>query len=314
MYEEKIKEISNKFNNDYATYMIITNKKANREIYVMIDNDDAVDFIKPKFKGIMVALHKVMKSDIFKSFMRKVQLSRELGEVIYVGGQIKCFDLKNKIVKSFPHEQGDLLKFFEDKENQKVIGEMGYAPKIIDIDYDKNYSTEELYDLYDENIIFALSRLFEFYKENKFHRIPVDQFSKTVLCLNNPIFIRALDVIKKCDYLLHAQIHGEFSKEQCLQYKGKIYFVDWDLREGLLTEDLVSIFRLDNAYYNKKEFNELLKLYPDHVKKNLKYYLLATELIRITNRHMYERKFDLPVNMERIKLSEQRINNILKDL
>jgi RIO-like serine/threonine protein kinase len=102
----------------------------------------------------------------------------------------------------------------------------------------------------------------------------------TVGRFNCVLFDKALDVISGVDAFLQTKIHGDFAWEQCLINNGKIYFVDWELRNGIVTEDLVNYFRLDVKYFNRKDFNLIIKKYPNHVRKNLREYLILTELLR----------------------------------
>ena len=308
MFEYKLKKISAEvFNNkNLKQYFGLTHKKHKREMYFQSGNPGALNFSKSKFnsskKRIIFFL---LKLGLIQPFLKKINLSGEIGESIFIGGQIKGFDLKNNLVNSFIHVQDSKEKFIKDKESQLKLGELGFSSKIQKIDKKKYFSQEELFSPYVGKFQPIFKKLLEFYGTNKIKKVKVVNLIKKIeMYLNEnkikePLFNEALKKIIKINYFLFTKIHGDFAMEQCLINKGKIYFVDWDLREGLITEDLVNYFRLDGNYFNKLEFKQIIKKYPLHIQNNLQEYLILTELLRIVQ------------GESNFKLSKERLTSLI---
>ena len=308
MFESKLKKISKEVfnNNNLQRYFILTHKKHNREMYFRVGDKKALDFAKSKFNSFKKRIiFYLLKLGILQIFLKKINLSEEIGQVIFVGEQIKGFNYKEKIANSFVRQKSREKDFLKQKSIQQKLGKEGIAPKVLMINKKDIYSQEELFSSYVGKSENLFNLLFEFYKTNKVKKIKTSHLIKKIKLsfkknkINETLFNKALNKISKVDYFLQTKIHGEFAKEQCLMNNEKIYFVDWSLREGLITEDLVNYFRLDNNYFNKKEFKKIIKKYPAHVKNNLKEYLLLTELIRISQ------------GIPHFKLSKKRIENLL---
>ena len=305
MFESKLKNISRDiFNNKYKKkYFILTNEKNKREMYFICGNKEALKFAKPKFNSIKKRIiYFLLIMGILHPFLKKIELSREIGDVIFVGGQIKGFNLKDKLANSFLHHQGARKEFIKGKKDQKTLSEKGFAPRIIELNEGKCFSQEELFSTYIGVLKPIFNKLFEFYN--------IEGYTKNTKLYNElrlfleknyadePLLKKALMQIRRMDYFLFTEIHGEFSKAQCLIDCDKILFVDWSLRKGLLTEDLVNCFRMED-YSNRKNFKKIARMYPAHVRENLKEYLLATELLRLTQKG-------------NIELSKLRIHKLMK--
>ncbi|MDA3779214.1 MAG: hypothetical protein PF487_03125 [Bacteroidales bacterium] len=308
MFESRLRTISKYIFKDdnKVSYFILTHKKHAREMYFKIKDKDALIFAKSKFNSRKKrVIFFLLKLGILQPFLRKIRLSKEIGDVVFVGGQIKGFDLKNRVVNSFYHVQGDAKTFIKDKISQIKLGEEGFAPKIIFLDSLNIFSREHLFAPYLGINELLFDRLLEFHKTSKMQEVKSSLIIKEVKKylteskIDESLFNAALKKIKDVGYFIQTRVHGEFAKEQCLINKGKIFFVDWSLRHGVITEDLVNFFRLDDSYFNKKEFKSIIKKYPNHVKDNLREYLLLTELVRISQ------------GINNLDLSKKRIEKLL---
>ncbi len=292
MFEKNLKDISRKIflDSDMGEYFILTRKKHHREMYFLLGDNDALKFAKTKFNSpLKKILYIFLRLNLPQPFLKKIKLSKNIGNVIFVGGQIKGFDLENNLAKSFPHTQGDDRKFIDDKTEQIKFSNKGFSPKIVNLDKKKCYSEEELFSQYEGDDIPIFNRLIEFYNKNglynKSGKHIKNDISKNMNknYLQDPILQKAINHIPKNKNFLYTKIHGEFAKEQCLINDGKIYFVDLNTRDGLITEDLVNYFRANDNYFNTNKFLKILGAYPIAVKKNIKEYLIISELLRIVN-------------------------------
>jgi len=308
MFENKLKKISKEIFKDknLKEYFILTHKKHKREMYFECKNKRALNFAKPKFNSFKKRIiYFLLKLNLIQSFLKKINISEEIGQVVFIGGQIKGFDLNNKITNSFYHLQGNKKSFIKDKEVQKKLAEKGFAPKILSIDKKNLFSIEELFFAYQGKINPLFKKLLEFYNTNTLKKIKLKILEKKIKKyfdknkIKEPLFNQAFNKINKKNYFLSTKIHGDFAKEQCLIENEKIFFVDWNLRKGLITEDLVNFFRLDDNYFNKLNFKKIIKKYPKHVRENLREYLLLTELLRISN------------GINQMDLSKRRIKKLL---
>jgi len=308
MFEPKLKKISKDVfkNKNLRNYFILTHKKHHREMYFQSGDKKALNFAKPKFNSFKKRIiFFLLKLGVLQPILKQIKLSQDIGQLIFVGGQIKGFDLKDKVVNSFHHIQGIPENFIKDKEVQLKLGKQGFAPKIINIDKQNNFSQEELFFPFLGNSIDNFNELLEFYDSFSYQKVKTTLLLKKIKNyliknkINESLFNQAIEEIKKTNYFLFTKIHGDFAKEQCLINNHKIFFVDWNLKKGLVTEDLVNYFRFEKDYFNTKEFKIILKKYPLHVLKNLEKYLMLTELLRITQ------------GIHDFKLSKKRINNLL---
>jgi hypothetical protein len=214
MFESNLKTISKEVFHDknQVEYFILTHKKHKREMYFRTHDKSALDFAEPKFnsrkKKIIFTL---LKLGILQPFLKKINLSKKMGNVIFVGGQIKGFDLKNSYVYSFQYLLPTRSDFIKTKRNQKLLGNQGFAPKVIEIDEVKCFSKEELFSPYTGDASFLFDRLLEFYKMKKIRVLDIEKKVKNYFrknSVNDPLFNVALDKIKGVDYFLFTRIHG----------------------------------------------------------------------------------------------------------
>jgi hypothetical protein len=264
MFEYRLRELWNKINfypwseecgGDYK-YYILTNKE--REIYFRNTNK-SIEFIKHKFKNQKLAYF-LIKLGILQLFLKSIKLHPAFGDVIFIGGQIKCFDLNDKSVMSFPLYDYEDEFFTINKKFQ--MKNKKYAPKILKgyIDgyihkgKDYVYVNEELLEKYEEtNYLTIFKKLYSFYEKNG---------------------------IKKKKGLLYVTSHGDFSKENLLKRGNEIVFTDWQSRKDLITKDLHTFFIRDSKEKNpleNKEFLEVLKIYPKEVQENINKYIEINE-------------------------------------
>ena len=109
MYEKRLKELSDKFEiKEQRVFYILTHKKHAREIYFQ-NNKAAINFMEnklisplKKFKKIKITVYLLIRLGVLQPFLRKIKLPSKFGDVIFVAGQVKGFDLKKKEVISFP--------------------------------------------------------------------------------------------------------------------------------------------------------------------------------------------------------------------
>jgi GH15 family glucan-1,4-alpha-glucosidase len=166
MFENKLKKISKEIFKDknLQKYFILTHKKHKREMYFRVGDQKALNFAKSKFnsnkKRIIFFL---LKINFLQLFLKKINLSKELGNLVFVAGQIKAFDLEKNRVKSFHHIEGSKESFLKDKLDQKKISQKGFAPIISKIDKKNIFSEEELHSSYQGGIKPLFKKLISFY-------------------------------------------------------------------------------------------------------------------------------------------------------
>lgn len=301
MYEEEVLKVSENFQGDTGKFFVLTNGAHNREMYIRSGDKAALNFIKPKFESSFKkrTAHKMLRMGLLQPFLKKVRLPTDTGSLILVGNQIKAFNIDNKLVYSFQHYQ-DNEKFISDKHDQLEISKEGYAPHVIKVNDDKVYCCEEMVIPYTGDIAPAFEKLLEYYHRTDFIKMTPESLNFDDFMDKekiDPMVDRAFSDINKMSHFLISNIHGEFAKEQVVTDDvGNIMFVDWDSREGLITEDLVNMFRNDPDYFLREEFLQIIQDYPQHVQDHLKEYLLLTEIIRAENDER-----DLPLSMVRIR-------------
>lgn len=317
MFEDRLEKISIEIfeDEDLREYFVLTHKKHRREMYFAVGNKEALFFAEPKFnslkKGVVFFL---LKIGVLQPFLKRVMLSSKFGDVIFLGGQIKSFDLSKKTVNSFFFIQKDKKAFIRDKEIQRKMSKMGFAPRILKIDRKKYFSQEELMSPYIGSTSRIFNRLLDFYGKNGMYFVDCKSLVKEISrnlkknALNCTLFDETLKVISSVDTFLQTNIHGDFAKEQCVASGNVIYFVDWGLRNGIISEDLVNYFRFDNNYFSREDFCLIIKKYPIHIRENLKEYLLLAELLRVCG------WIKIPSSSHKqklLELSKDRIKNIL---
>jgi hypothetical protein len=216
--------------------------------------------MRTKNKQIVYLL---IKSGILLPFLKKIKLNSAFGDVIFVGGQIKTFDFREKIVRSFPLYDYEQDWFIKCKKAQMTIPKE-YSPQILTLNTGKEgkyaYSEEELLEKYDgKNHLEVFKKLYSYYEQNGIKR--------------------------NKDGIFVVKSHGAFSKEQILMRKfncplnpsysdKEIVFTDWESKEDIITRDLYEFGHMDSM--KEKEFEEIIKLYPQEVQNNLmKYFKLS---------------------------------------
>jgi len=270
-------------------FYIITNRKSNREIYFK-NSKDSLDFIKPKFKSpLKKKAYLLIKRGFLQLFLKKIYLPKNISAV-FIGEQIKCFDLKNKKVYSFPLFLNNNKDFINKKIFQKKVAEEGFAPKIMKIDLNIPFSVEELLPEYPKNKINHLFRkLVRLYNSKGIKKISYKKYKLFLLkkmkknINNDPFIENILSKINFNERLLIVQAHGDFSDSQVLIKNGEPVFVDWNPKRSLITEDLVNFFRLKKDFFYSDDFETILRLYPIEVKDNIKEYVILTEIERMIN-------------------------------
>lgn len=288
MFEKRIREISENLDSpDKKKFYILTHKSHKREIYFR-NKLDAIRFMKPKFEFFFKEWpYYFLRLGILQVFLKKIMLPAEFGDVIYVAGQVKGFDLTNKTVLSFPTYKKFGEEFVRSKEAQEIASKRGFAPKILEINKEVPSSKEELLKVYeggrDKE---ALKKLFLLYEKEGIKEVPVRKYADHLLKklnskdIKNVYVEKVLGKVKKIKKkVLVSRIHGDFARENILIDKdGRIVFIDWYSQEGLVTQDLINIFRGEKEVLNNEEFKELIKMFPKEVRDNFILYALLSEI------------------------------------
>ena len=243
------------------TFVVLTHKKHKREIYLERGNKEALKYIILKMKSFKKRLvYYSLSLGVLQPFLKKVKLNSNIGDVIFCGNQIKAFNLKKRFVCSFPLTESKDT-FIKSKINQQIISLKGFAPKIR-VNEPRGYSIDELVEDYEGTDEDAFKRILEFYQVKKV-------------------------LFEGKEYLI-TKIHGDFAKENIMIKNGKIMFVDWNLREGLITSDLVNFFRSENNLMKNERFLKLLKLYSIEVQENIEEYIKNDKIYK--NERRYDKK------------------------
>jgi len=309
MFEKKLKEISKELGEEeYSTYYILTHKKHRREVYFQ-NNKEAITFIKNRFNSpLRQLIFFMIELRVLQLFLRKIKLSSKLGEVILIANQVKSFDLKNKIVTSFIRKEENRYKkkFIDLKEFQKKIAKEKFAPEIFEINKIFPFSREELLSNYkgrENKKIFK--KLIRYYEVNKIDTISLGNYLNYLekkLNNKNLLLEKVLSNIKKRYSedisIKFVKAHGSFTKEQILIKNKEIIFTDWENKKRLITIDFINFFRKEKRLLRNRKFKELLKIYPEDVQKNIKLYVLLSEI-------------DALLRKERNEVSKYRIEEIL---
>jgi len=286
MFEKRLKEISDKLSTSATKeFFIVTHKKHRREIYFQ-NTKKAVNFMRNKFNSpLKKFVYFLIKLGLLQLFLKKIKLSDKFGDLIFVAGQVKSFDLKEKVVYSFP-VKNDRKGFFMEK-----IAKRRLAPDIIEINEKIPYSKEELLKEYgDERDIEAFKKLYSFYKSSGIKRNSLKEYVKTLINgmgkkgFKNEYLMNILKKLLKVDKkILTTTLHGDFAKENILiNKKDETIFVDWEPNEGVITGDLINFFRgEENLLENKKFLKILREIFPKKVQKNIKLYIVLSEISSI---------------------------------
>jgi hypothetical protein len=293
MFEKRLEELSKKIGEEKTEiFYILTHKRTKREVYFK-NNSNTIKFIKTKFKNSLKKdkfrkkfAYFLIKLRLLQPFLRKIKLSSKLGDVIFVGGQIKGFDLSRKEVISFPLREIQNKDFLKSKKFQKRVAKKGFAPEIFEINEEFPFSREELLEKYSggkNKKIFE--KLLNYYKTESIKEITLGKYLED---LKSKLEGRDKQDIKKLLGKVYqypkntkikiAKIHGDFSSEQVLLKNDVPVFTDWNPQENLLAIDLIKFFRGEKNFLESVKFKELLKIYPEDVQKNIKLYVLLSEI------------------------------------
>ena len=300
MFEEEVKEISKKLGGKEKEYFILTHKKHVREIYFQ-NNKRAINFMKIKFnsmfKGIIYLLIKI---GLLQIFLRKIKLSSNIGEVIFVANSIKGFDLRKGIVLSFIKNKLDRKDFIYLTDFKKKRFEEGYSPKIFEVDKEFPFSKEEMLPEYSGgDDIEVFEKLYSWYKLKGIKEIPIKKHVDFLIKkldekeIKNKFIYNFLNKVRSFGKnLVVSELHGAFCKEQILIRKNSYVFVDWSKDEGfekdLIIRDLITFFRDETDFLENKKFQDILKIYPKVVKEDIHLYLILNEISSIARRGISE--------------------------
>jgi len=305
--QESFRKISSK-ENFKKEFCILTNKKHPREIYFEKGNRKSLEFIQVKFRTPKKSvLYFLIKIGLLQNFLKKIKLDSTVGSVVFVGGQIKIFNLKKGCVYSYLTPNVDKKNFLRSKYLQKELGKRGFAPRVFYINKEMPYSEEELLHplhKFSDKLIFK--KLLKYYSSFGFQKIDNLKYIKKIRKKIaqgkelNVFFFEILESLrkKKCPLLL-VKSHGDFAKEQVLQKDNFLVFTDWNSSKDLIVSDLVSFFKGEENFLTNKSFLKLLKLYPTSVRKNIKLYLILNEINLVSNNHLHT------------SLSTKRIKNLI---
>jgi predicted nuclease of predicted toxin-antitoxin system len=207
-------------------------------------------------------------------------LSSEFGDVIFVGEQIKGFNLNNKEVISFPTNQSKKREFIESKKIQERFSKKKITPKILEINEKIPFSKEKLLREYEgERDIEVFKQLIKFYKKEGIKKVQLKDYVKEID--NNYIKEILKEFSKNNNKILVTKFHGDFAKENILiDENNKILFIDWHQKEGLITEDLINFFRGEKNLLENEKFKKILKeVFPKEVQKNIEVYFMLHKKI-----------------------------------
>jgi hypothetical protein len=318
MFEKRIKKTSEKLGEESKKeFYILTHKKHGREVYFQ-NNFHAINFIKvkfdpssKKFRTIKSLIYLFIRLRILQPFLKKIELSSKFGEVVFVGGQIKGFNLKEKEVISFPLFEQQNKDFIKSKEFQKKVAKEGFAPRVFELNKKFPFSREELLIKYKGNENIKIFRkLMDYYSMKGINETTLQEYIKLLkrkLGRNkhDPFIQKILKSISsnypRNTKLKMVQIHGDFSKEQILLKKKVPVFIDWDSQKNLIATDLIKFFREEKNFLKNSDFHKILKIYPEYVRNNIKLYFLLDEI------------YDVAKRDKLLKMSRDKIKNVFED-
>lgn len=268
-------------------FFILTHKKHGREIYFEKDNKNAIKFMKIKFDSFFKKIvYLLIRINVLQLFLKKIKLPSDIGPMIFVGGQIKIFNFKEKEVLSIPKTDQESDEFIRSKKFQKKINPLNISPKIIEINLNIPFSREEfLFNLKKFNYEEAFSVLLGFYKKNKIKKVKLKKYTsilkKELLKKNisNMFIFDILNKMKSHNFeVLEVLCHGDFAKWQILKDKTGLKITDWQQKRGLIILDLLRFFMQEKRILQNKDFLKIIKKYPKEVRLNIKYYLILNEI------------------------------------
>ncbi|MFC1710685.1 hypothetical protein ACFLZJ_00805 [Nanoarchaeota archaeon] len=297
MFEAEVKENCEKISKNplkKEVFYIITHKKYKREVYFKKNSPAAKKFIRVKFRSFVKSLaYLLIKSNLTSLFFKKIELPSDIGEVIFVAGQIKIFDLRKKIVISFPKKIDDKKIFLDSKLVLRKIEKLDISPKIFKIKKEVPYCVEELLrEYYSEDYSKVFEKLLDYYGKRRIEEKNISKISKD---LKNKIkknkdlkrkefFLGLLDKlsIKKSKILL-VHSHGDFAKGQILRRGNSFVFTDWGVKKEPIIADLVHFIGIWANPLENKDFLKYLRLYPKEVQKNIRKYLILNEIFQVND-------------------------------
>jgi len=262
MFENRLKEISKKIDSEENKYYILTHKKHKREIYFR-NSKEAYSFMEFKFHSfIKRIIYFLIRTRLLQPFLKKIKLSKEFGDVIFIGNKITSFNLKKKEVLSFPLNENNNNELIKSKKFQKKIAEHGFAPQVYEINEKIPCSKEELLEVFKgNNYVNVFKKIQDFYNFMSIEKISLK---------------KDIPNSKKDLNLLITTLHGDFAKENILVKNGEIVFCDWNPYKGFILNDLINFFRGEKRLSKNKQFKSLLKLYPETVQENFGVYLMLS--------------------------------------
>jgi hypothetical protein len=306
MFEERLKKISKELGEESKKeFYILTHKEHRREIYFQ-NKKESIKFLGKKLNSPLKKLRKIkkilnilIKIGILQLFLKKMILSSKIGDVVYVAGQIKSFDLKNRIVTSFTRDNDKKESFINSKEFQKKFAEKGFAPKIFELNKKIPFSKEELLSEYKGGRdIEVFKKLISFYNLNKIKEIALKEYvdflnkklkkSKIKDSYIKIILDKILSEYNPDTKLKIVTVHGDFAKEQILLKNNSFVFIDWCSERDIILRDLIKFFRGEDNLLKNKKFKKLLKIYPENVQKNVELYIILNEIYSMIRRKAIE--------------------------
>ena len=302
MFEQNVKKCfqqASQKNINKKTFYILTHKKHKREIIFENNNMHAIKFMGNKFNSFQKRIiFSLIKFNILQIFLKKIKLDSNVGQLVFVGGQIKVFDFRRKEVLSFPTQENENKLFIKSREYQEKMAKKGFAPKILKINKQIPFSIEEFFPSIEKDCFKIFKKLIEYYTKVKVKEESSKKFISVLAkkIKNEKIDLLLQEISKRNTTLLITQIHGDLAPEQVLKKNDEIIFTDWNPHYGLIIEDLVNFFREEVDLLKNKEFRRCLKLYPNKVQKNIRDYLILNEIVRIS-----KNKNNLPLTKIRFK-------------
>jgi hypothetical protein len=260
----RLNQLSRKLGKNNVKFYMLYHKKHKRAA-LFRNTPESIRFIKRKFNSpFKKIIYTFIKLKVLQLFIRKINLSSELGDAIFIGNQIKGFRLRNKEVISFPLEVSTKSSFLKNKKFQRKVGAEGFAPQIKVVNVEKCFSVEPLLlERHNMDYRKIFSKLLNYYGSKGISFKSLGEVCRTEDSKKD---------IKSSKKILVTKVHGDFAKQQVLfNEEGEPFFVDWEPRIAPITEDLFSFFKNDKD--GSKKIKSLVKLYPKHVQDNFEIYL-----------------------------------------
>lgn len=159
----KLLDLSQRFKEGSNEFYILNHKEHKRSIYFR-NNKKAIKFIRRKFHNKNKIIYFLIKIRVLQPFLKKIKLSKKMGDVIFIANEIKCFDLNKNIVVSLPHNLSKSY-FIGEKKFQIKLSKKNLAPKIFKLDENLVFSEEELLEEYHGDLKIPLKKLGLFHQD-----------------------------------------------------------------------------------------------------------------------------------------------------